>query len=331
MLRCCLWTLCSNCTEPPGELRTGSSDRSRHLTIFSFWASWPVKTGLTESPGVTESPGMTGKPGAPGVVIVPGIPGVFGRTGSWIPGTGSRNRVPVIKPEPGPGKTGPCSETSGRLTEDCWTDPFIANRAFEPVSQEEDRSTGHFDSDRGDLSFDSITWSESPGVGFGPRSVASKSLAGAWTPYLPARSPECDLAGVERWVRRPFGLRPGVPCELRLPGTPVFLRTCSPPDDDRDKTEALSSSWPSAVDPDGSTRATVCSRPYLELEEFLEAESFPFFAFAFSSFDLPIFRLSLNRRRLATKDQVQSGQSWHTEQQLDLKQPEQLRQELWLS
>ena len=47
-------------------------------------------------------------------------------------------------------------------------DPFIANRAFEPVSQEEDRSTRHNDSDidldRGDLSFDSITWSESPGV-----------------------------------------------------------------------------------------------------------------------------------------------------------------------
>ena len=61
MLRCCLWTLCSNCTELPRELRTGSSDRSRHLSIFSFWASWPVKTGRTESPGVTESPGMTGK------------------------------------------------------------------------------------------------------------------------------------------------------------------------------------------------------------------------------------------------------------------------------
>ena len=61
MLRCCLWTLCSNCTELPGELRTGSSDLSRHLSIFSFWASWPVKTGRTESPSVTESPGMSGK------------------------------------------------------------------------------------------------------------------------------------------------------------------------------------------------------------------------------------------------------------------------------
>ena len=88
-------------------------------------------------------------------------------------------RVPVIKPEPGPGVTGTCSEYTGRLTDDCRTNPFIANRAFEPVLQEDDRSTGHIDSDRGDLSFDSITWSESPGVGFGPRSVALKSLAGA--------------------------------------------------------------------------------------------------------------------------------------------------------
>ena len=28
-------------------------------------------------------------------------------------------RVPVIKPEPGPGMTGTCSESSGRLTDDC--------------------------------------------------------------------------------------------------------------------------------------------------------------------------------------------------------------------
>ena len=38
-----------------------------------------------------------------------------------------------------------------------------------------------------------------------------------------------DLAGVERLVRRPFGLRPGVPCELRLLGNWVFPRTRSPP------------------------------------------------------------------------------------------------------
>ena len=70
------------------------------------------ETGLTESPGVTESPGMTGKPGAPGVVIAPGLPGVVGGTESWIPGTGSLNRVPVIKREPGPGMTSTCSESS---------------------------------------------------------------------------------------------------------------------------------------------------------------------------------------------------------------------------
>ena len=40
-------------------------------------------------------------------------------------------------------------------------------------------STGRFDSDRGDLSFDSVPKVESPGGGFGPKGVASKSLAGA--------------------------------------------------------------------------------------------------------------------------------------------------------
>ena len=78
-----------------------------------------MKTGLTESPGVTKSPGVTGKPGAPGVVVAPGLPGVVGGTESKIPGTGTRYRVPVIKPEPGPGMTGTCSKFTGRLTNDC--------------------------------------------------------------------------------------------------------------------------------------------------------------------------------------------------------------------
>ena len=100
------------------------------------------------------------------------------------------------------------------------------------MSQEEGLSTGYFDSDRGNLSVDSITWSESPGGGFGPRSEASKSLA---EPEPHTYQPDArDLAGVEHWTRRPVGLRPGVPCELRLPGTRMFLRTHSPPDDDRD-------------------------------------------------------------------------------------------------
>ena len=42
-----------------------------------------------------------------------------------------------------------------------------------------DVSTGRFDSDRGDLSFDSVPKVESHGGGFGPKGVASKSLAGA--------------------------------------------------------------------------------------------------------------------------------------------------------
>ena len=60
-------------------------------------------------------------------------------------------QVPVIKPEPGPGVTGTCSEYTGQLTDDCRTDPFIANRVLRPVSQEEGLSTGRFDSDRGGL------------------------------------------------------------------------------------------------------------------------------------------------------------------------------------
>ena len=99
------------------------------------------------------------------MVIAPGLPGVVGGTESRIPGTGSRYRILVIKPAPGPGMTSTCSESFGRLTDDCRTDPFIANRVFDPVSQEEDRSTRHIESDRGNLSIDSITWSESPGGG----------------------------------------------------------------------------------------------------------------------------------------------------------------------
>ena len=64
-------------------------------------------TGLTDSPGVTDSPDVTGEPG---VFVVPGLPSVVG---------GTKYRVPVIGPEPGPGVTGTCSEYTGRLTDDC--------------------------------------------------------------------------------------------------------------------------------------------------------------------------------------------------------------------
>ena len=40
-------------------------------------------------------------------------------------------------------------------------------------------SSGRNDLDRGDLSLDSVPKAESPGGGFGPKGVASKSLAGA--------------------------------------------------------------------------------------------------------------------------------------------------------
>ena len=48
-----------------------------------------------------------------------------------------------------------------------------------PKVESPDVSTGCFDFDRGDLSFDSVPKVESPGGGFGPKGVASKSLAGA--------------------------------------------------------------------------------------------------------------------------------------------------------
>ena len=35
------------------------------------------------------------------------------------PSLGYRIPVPVIKPEPGPGMTGTCSEFTGQLTDDC--------------------------------------------------------------------------------------------------------------------------------------------------------------------------------------------------------------------
>ena len=56
-------------------------------------------------------------------------------------------------------------------------DPFIADRS--DLSLEEGLSTGHFDPDREDLSSDSVLKVGSPGEGFGPRGVASKSVAEA--------------------------------------------------------------------------------------------------------------------------------------------------------
>ena len=131
------------------------------------------------------------------------------------------------------------------------------------MSQEEGLSTGRFDSDRGDLSCDSVPKVESPSGGDGPSAdleplgitcdtaraqgdgpSAELEPLGitcdtARAPYLPARSPAWDLTGVECWVGRLAGdLGPGVPCERCLLETWVFPRTHSPPDDDRDKTDA---------------------------------------------------------------------------------------------
>ena len=192
------WTLCSSCTDLFGELRTGSSDWARHWSAFSNWAFWPVWTGLPDSPGVTDVPGEPGVIGVPGVVTVPGLPSAVGGTEHRVPGpyTGYRSLVPDF---PGPGVTRACSEYTGRLTGDCWTDPFVANQALWRVSQAEGLSTGSFDSDRGDLSCDSMPKVESPGGGFEPSAEVDpdgSTCDTVWTPYLPASSLAWDLAGV---------------------------------------------------------------------------------------------------------------------------------------
>ena len=107
------------------------------------------------------------------------------------------------------------------------------------MSQEEGLSTGRFDSDRGDLYCDSVPKVESPGGGQGPSPTELEPLGitceTARAPYLPARSPAWDLAGVERWVSRLAGdLGPSVACERYMLKTWVFLQPRSPPDDDRD-------------------------------------------------------------------------------------------------
>ena len=76
----------------------------------------------------------------------------------------------------------------------------------------------------------------------------------------------------------------GVPCERCLLETWVFPHTHSlppPPHDDRDKTDAASSSGPSAEDPGGSACDTARSRPGLELEELLETKLLCFFTIVF--------------------------------------------------
>ena len=56
-------------------------------------------------------------------------------------------------------------------------DLFVADRSNR--SLEEGLSTGPFDQDRADLSCDSVPKVGSPGEGFGPRGIASKTVAEA--------------------------------------------------------------------------------------------------------------------------------------------------------
>ena len=59
----------------------------------------------------------------------------------------------------------------------------------------------------------------------------------------------------------------------------MLPRFRSPPDDDRDKADAKSSSGPSAADPVWSADS-VRSRPGIELEKVLETVFLSFFSFA---------------------------------------------------
>ena len=110
------------------------------------------------------------------------------------------------------------------------------------MSQEEGLSTGHFDSDRGDLSCDSVPKIESPGGGFGPSAEVDPGRS-TCDPILTSQITGLGSGGGGTLSRSSSGdIGPGVPCERRLQGNWVFPRTCSPPDDDRDKTDAASSS-----------------------------------------------------------------------------------------
>ena len=62
--------------------------------------------------------------------------------------------------------TGECSECTNRLTSDCLIDLFVADRSDRSL---EGLSTGRFDSDQGDLFYNSVPKEESPSGGFPPK------------------------------------------------------------------------------------------------------------------------------------------------------------------
>ena len=179
------WTLCSNSTGLTGKLRTSSSYWSKYWLACTFWAFWLVAPGLTQCTRCYRAPG-----------------------------TGTRYRVPVW-PVPvlrGPGVTGECSECTGRLTDDCWTAFFVADRSDRLLT--EGLSTGHFDSDQGDLFYNSMPKKESPSVGGVPGVTGAPGVTGCtWSdpvyPVYPVPIPGTGLTGTpitgsryDRWVFR---------------------------------------------------------------------------------------------------------------------------------
>ena len=87
--------------------------------------------------------------------------------------TGSRYRVPVLRD---PGVTGECSECTGRLSGDCSTDLYVDDRSDRSLT--EGLSTMHFDSDQGDLFYNSMPKKESPGVSGVPGVTTAPCVTG---------------------------------------------------------------------------------------------------------------------------------------------------------
>ena len=110
-------------------------------------------------------------------------------------------------------------------------------------------------------------WVPGPGVTEASSEYTGRStdnLGSSQIPVLTGQIPGKGSGGGGHWVARllDVGFRPGVPCERCLE-TWVLPRMGSPPDDDRDKADATSSSRLSADDPVWSACDTAHSRPGL--------------------------------------------------------------------
>ena len=108
---------------------------------------------------------------SPSVGGVPGVTGALGVTGC----TWSDPVYPVYPVLPGTGS---------------WSDLFVADRSDR--SLEEGLSTGHFDSDQGDLFYNSVPKEESPSGGFHQKVnllIGGRSLNPILTDQVPREGP----------------------------------------------------------------------------------------------------------------------------------------------